>query len=184
MTYLIIGLGNPGKKYEQNRHNAGALAVDFMCKNLDRNYSFLNEHKSQVCKYNISAVKTIFAKPMTYMNLSGDAVLSLANFYKIPADRIIVIHDEIDLPFGIVKNKIGGSAAGHNGIRDIDAKLGKNYHRIRIGIEHPKNISGIENIPVADYVLSNFTRDELQTLNDEIFSKAFDAVKEIIKSSV
>ncbi len=183
MTYMIIGLGNPDKKYARNRHNSGALAVDFICEHLDKNCTFKDEHKSLVFKSEIAGEKIIFAKPVTFMNLSGSAVLSLANFYKVPLEKIIVIHDEIDFPFGAVKTKISGGAAGHNGLRDIDAKMGKDYRRIRIGVDHPRNIPGMENMSVSDYVLSNFSNDELSALKTEIFPKVLDIVKEIINSA-
>lgn len=180
MQYLIVGLGNPGKKYINNRHNVGFLCVDFILKDIDPLCLFKNENQSIITKIEIDSNKIIFAKPQTFMNLSGNAVLSLTKFYKISPLNLIIIHDEIDLPFGKIKTKFGGSNAGHNGLKDIDQKIGNNYHRIRIGIGRPE--IGI-NQSIADYVLSDFSNFEQKQLYDTIFIDVLNYIKKIITES-
>ena len=161
---LIVGLGNPGSEYQNTRHNVGFIAVD---KIIDR-YNFSspkNKFGAIISEGMIDSEKFIVIKPLSYMNNSGKVVRTFFDFYKILSQDIIVIHDEIDLDFGKVKTKIGGGAAGHNGLKSIDAHIGREYHRIRIGIGRP--VHG----EVSDYVLSKFTKDELisiDSLTDDI----------------
>lgn len=159
---LIIGLGNPGKQYDKTRHNVGFMAVDVIS---DRhNFSSFSEKaklKSQIATGEIGGSKVVLCKPLTYMNLSGEAAQLVSHFYKILPENIIVIHDDIDLDFAVIRRKKGGGHAGHNGLRSIDQCLAtKEYHRIRIGVGKPS----IPNISVSDYVLSNFTDQEFNTL--------------------
>jgi len=168
---LVIGLGNPGAKYTKTRHNVGFFAVDLLA-GVDAKWK--SAHQSLVYK----AGNKIFAKPQTFMNLSGRAVQSLMAFYKVPIENIIVIHDEIDLPTGAIREKIGGGAAGHNGIKSIDTAIGNNYRRIRIGVGRPQAAgtdSGILGFlfpprmqSVADYVLSRFTDAEIHEIEKVI----------------
>ena len=162
---LIVGLGNPGPEYEQTRHNAGFWLVD----NLAGSIRLTRE-----TRFNALAAKTTIAgqevwllEPQTYMNRSGQSVGALARFYKIEADEVLVIHDELDLPPGAAKLKKGGSSGGHNGLKDITAALGtQDYWRLRIGIGHPRSL-GLQQ-PVADFVLHRPRKEEQKLIDDAI----------------
>lgn len=157
--YLIVGLGNIGEKYQFTRHNIGFMVIDEITKNLSTSNINNPNFQSTLLKsgYNL------FAKPTTYMNNSGMAVHAIKEYYKIDLENIIVIHDDLDLPFGTVKFKIGGGHGGHNGLRSLDSHIGKDYVRVRIGIGKPK-----EKLDVANYVLSNFSKEEMKLLQDII----------------
>lgn len=157
--YLIVGLGNIGEKYQFTRHNIGFMVIDEITKNLSTSNINNPNFQSTLLKsgYNL------FAKPTTYMNNSGVAVHAIKEYYKIDLENIIVIHDDLDLPFGTVKFKIGGGHGGHNGLRSLDSHIGKDYIRVRIGIGKPK-----EKLDVANYVLSNFSKEEMKLLQDII----------------
>ncbi len=152
--FLIVGLGNPGKEYTNTRHNIGFMVAD----NIASHYNFSKaklKFRSEISEGHIDGHKILLIKPLTYMNLSGHCVLEAAKFAKIPMENIIVIHDDLDLATSKMRVKIGGGSGGHNGLKDIDARLGKEYKRIRIGIGHP----GDKNM-VSDYVLHKFGKDE------------------------
>lgn len=162
--FLVVGLGNPGSEYAGTRHNVGFMAVD----EIVRRYSFdgwSKKFKGEVCTGTIEGEKVLALKPHTYMNLSGEAVLSVASFYKIPPEKIYVFHDDMDLPVGRIKVKQGGGSGGHNGLKSIDAHLGQNYHRVRIGVDKPAMRE-----QVVSWVLSKFTPNDKQTL-DELIEK-------------
>ena len=158
--WLIVGLGNPDREHEGNRHNIGFMVVD----RLASDYNFgppKNKFSGVMMDGHIGNDKVIALKPQTYMNLSGKSVAEAAKFYKIPADHIIILHDELDLFLGKMKVKKGGGAAGHNGLKSIDACLGtQDYWRVRIGIGHPGRAS-----QVSGYVLSDFDRTELDDVD-------------------
>ena len=168
--YLIAGLGNPGEKYLYTRHNVGFLVIDKITKNLSTSNINNSNFQAIVSK----SINKLLVKPQTFMNNSGESILSIAEYYNIPNENIIIIHDDLDLPFGAVKFKIGGGHGGHNGLRSIDSHIGKDYIRIRIGISKPNNKS-----EVASYVLNNFSKEELNQLNDIISHtvKAIDAIQ-------
>ena len=147
--FVIVGLGNPGTKYELNRHNIGFLVIDEITKSLT-NSQIIN--KSNFKATTLKHQEDIFVKPQTFMNNSGESVFAIKEYFKIQINHIIVIHDDIDLPFGSVKFKIGGGHGGHNGLRSIDAHVGAEYIRVRIGIGKP-----IHKSDVAKYVLSDFS---------------------------
>ncbi len=135
---LIVGLGNPGKQYENTRHNAGFWFVDELARQYNATFKSDKKHHGELCDINLADNTVRLLKPTTFMNLSGQSVASLANFFKIPAENILVAHDELDFPAGKTRLKCGGGHGGHNGLRDIIAKLGnKNFMRLRIGIDHP-----------------------------------------------
>lgn len=158
---LIVGLGNIGTEYENTRHNVGFMAVDKIA--TDNNFPAFKEKN----KYFFSKLgDIIIAKPTTYMNLSGDAVLALSTMYKIKPEDIIVIHDDLDLETARIKIKQGGSNGGHNGLKNIDKAIGPNYHRIRIGIDHPRNHT--PQISVIDYVLGKFKTEEREKIEKSI----------------
>ena len=158
---LVIGLGNPGAEYARTRHNVGFMAVDFLS---GEEATWKNEHFGQTYRTELDGHRIIFAKPQTYMNDSGRCVVSLMAFYKIPLENLVVIHDDMDLKLGDMREKIGGGSAGHNGIKSIDSAVGNEYRRIRIGISHPRD-SGLVMSP-ADWVLGRFSNDELQIICD------------------
>ncbi|RXI28635.1 aminoacyl-tRNA hydrolase [Aliarcobacter trophiarum] len=170
--YLIVGLGNIGEKYQNTRHNIGFLVVDFMTKNLNITSITNSNFQSTLLK----AGYNLFSKPTTYMNNSGVAVRAIMDYYKVDLENIIIIHDDIDLPFGTVKFKIGGGHGGHNGLRSLDSHISKDYIRVRIGIGKPQDKDD-----VANYVLSDFSKIEFEELNKTIIPhvvKAIDALKE------
>jgi peptidyl-tRNA hydrolase, PTH1 family len=153
---LVVGLGNPGLRYAKNRHNVGFVAVDAMA----RRYGFApfrDRFKGELSEGLIGSEKRLLLKPQTFMNASGESVLAAASFYKIPPSEIVVIHDEIDLRPGKLRVKKGGGSAGHNGLRSIDALLGADYWRVRVGVGHP----GVKEL-VQPYVLQNFPAEEIK----------------------
>ncbi|MCE3231752.1 MAG: aminoacyl-tRNA hydrolase [Rickettsiaceae bacterium] len=160
--FLFVGLGNPGKEYEKTRHSIGFMVIDNIC----NRYGFSTpktKFQGIVSEGTIDGQKVITLKPTTYMNRSGQSVAELIKFYKIPLNKIIVFHDEIDLLPGKIRVKTGGGAGGHNGLKDLDAKVGKEYKRVRIGVGHPG-----EKDMVADYVLNNFAKDEQEWVDQII----------------
>ena len=160
---LFVGLGNPTPDSENNRHNVGFKIIDTINKkfNLSKQKP---KFKGLLTTGNIGDKKVYAIKPLTFMNNSGVCIRELIEYFKIDAEDVIVFHDDLDIEFGKIKAKFGGSSAGHNGIASIDKFIGKDYSRVRIGIGKPKN--GIE---VADYVLQNFDEDE--TIGIEKISK-------------
>ena len=158
---LFVGLGNPGPEYELTRHNVGFMAIDAIA---PQDVTWKKEKNALTSRCEINGQKIIFAKPQTFMNNSGDAVAALMAFYKIPLENVFVIHDDMDLKIGDVRQKIGGSSAGHNGIKSIDKMVGPDYTRVRIGIGHPRDFD----IPMdpVDWVLGKFTADQLKTIKN------------------
>ncbi len=158
---LLVGLGNPGNKYAETRHNTGAMVID----EIARQYSLStpqNKFRSEFFQGEVGGQKIHAIKPATYMNNSGVAVQEAAHFYKIPLSDIFVFYDELDLEVGRLRVKTGGSDGGHNGIKSIDAHIGRDYNRIRIGIGHPG-----EKSMVTSYVLHKFSREE-KTVMDKV----------------
>ena len=152
--YLLVGLGNPGPKYKKNRHNIGHMAIDMIAKK----YSLKKKNKNKfgdIFEGQISNDKVYALKPKEFMNLSGISIKKFLDFYKINMKNLLIIHDDIDLPLGKIKIKIGGGNAGHKGLKSIDSIIGKNYKRIRIGVDRPKN-----NKSVDKFVLENFEKKE------------------------
>ncbi len=164
---LIVGLGNPGAEYEQTRHNAGAWFVDALLRRYLPPAPLLNESKFSglTAQLSLAGRNLRILVPTTFMNLSGESVAAFANFYKIPVESILVAHDELDLPPGVARLKIGGGHGGHNGLRDIIGRLGnqKNFGRLRIGIGHPGNAKQVSN-----YVLKNPAPGEARLIEDAI----------------
>ena len=151
---LLVGLGNPGARYARNRHNVGFMSVDAIARRCGVS-GFRSRFKGELAEAPIGGERVLLLKPQTYMNASGESVGDTARFFKIPPEDVIAIHDEIDLRPGKLRVKRGGGSAGHNGLRSIDALLGSDYWRVRIGVGHP----GIKEL-VQPYVLQNFTEDE------------------------
>lgn len=173
---LIVGLGNPGIKYAQTRHNAGFFFIDALCEK----YQFsLKDHKKfqgYADKVNIAGQDIWLLKPETFMNHSGRAVASIANFYKITPEEILVIYDELDLPVGTAKIKKGGGHGGHNGLRDIIGLTGSNdFYRIRLGIGHPGHKS-----KVLSWVLNRASQDDGISI-DLAITKSLNVIEDLIQ---
>ncbi len=160
---LIVGLGNPGSKYAKTRHNAGFWFVDELVNRLGGEFKTETKFSGEIAKTLIGHQRVWLLKPSTFMNRSGLAAHQLASFYKIPAEDILVVHDELDLEPGTVRLKSGGGHGGHNGLRDLHAHMGKNYWRLRLGIGHP----GDRN-KVVDYVLSKPSKDDAVAIHNAI----------------
>tara|TARA_Y100000590_G_scaffold424833_1_gene532181 strand:- start:3396 stop:4013 length:618 start_codon:yes stop_codon:yes gene_type:complete len=156
--HLLVGLGNPGKKYKNNRHNIGYMAIDSIIKNTSGSVQ-KEKFNSLNSDTKVNNQRILMSKPQTYVNRSGEAVVKLINYHKIPNDKVLVIHDDLDLNFGNIKIKNGGGTAGHNGLKSIVSHIGNDFTRIRIGIGHP----GSKEL-VSNYVLSNFSSNEMATL--------------------
>ena len=166
---LIVGLGNPGTQYENTRHNIGFRVIDNLVSDFAANEISKSSFQGELFK----APNILFLKPTTFMNLSGNSVQAVMNFYKIELEDIIVIHDDIDLPFSSLRFKNGGGHGGHNGLRSIDAMVGKAYNRVRMGVGKPEYKS-----QVADYVLHDFSTEEETVLTGWIKHTAH-AIKEL-----
>lgn len=159
---LIVGLGNPGPQYAKTRHNVGFMAIDTLAGD---GAIWKREKNALITRIaNSDGTFTIFAKPQTFMNLSGISVLALMTFYKIPIENVVVIHDDMDIKLGDFRKKVGGSSAGHNGLKSIDKSIGKDYARIRIGVDHPPT----NQIDPADWVLGKFNVDEMKYIKNVI----------------
>ena len=152
---LLVGLGNPTPDSENNRHNVGFKIIDSINKKFGLSKQ-KPKFKGLLTTGNINNQKVYAIKPLTFMNNSGTCIRELIEYFKIDAEEVIVFHDDLDVEFGKIKVKVGGSSAGHNGIASIDKFIGKDYSRVRIGIGKPKR-----NMEIADYVLQNFDEDEL-----------------------
>lgn len=159
---LIVGLGNPGEKYSDTRHNLGFAALDECAKVFGAEWKNDGDRKSLIAKTDVSGTSVILAKPQTFMNKSGDAVLALSGFYKIEPEDLLIIHDELDLEPGRIQIKSGGNAAGHNGVSSIQERLGTTeIARLRLGIGHPEHAKEKDN-----YVLSKLSPEDTPNLLD------------------
>ena len=156
---LIVGLGNPGEKYQYTRHNIGYMAIENII-SAQQDYKIKKKFNSVIYETMLDKNRIILVKPETYMNNSGDAVFQIANFYKIDSKNIFILHDELDIPFGKIRIKTGGGNAGHNGLKSISNKIDNNYIRVRLGIGHPGNKEGVNS-----HVMGNFTGSEKEKLN-------------------
>lgn len=168
---LIAGLGNPGREYEGNRHNVGFTVVDLLA---GRDGGRFGAHKARadVCPARVDGVRSVLAKPRTFMNVSGAAVAGLARYYRIEPASVVVVHDELDLPFGTVRLKFGGGDNGHNGLRSITTSLStRDYHRVRVGIGRPPGRQD-----PATFVLRDFSTVERRELA-LLLERAADAVE-------
>ena len=155
---LIIGLGNPEERYKDTRHNAGFKSVACYAEEHGATFQLKEKFKAWIAELSTEDEKVIFAKPTTYYNLSGEATRAIADFYKIAPADILVVHDELALPFGTIRTRIGGSNAGNNGVKSITEHLGPDTARLRIGIYNELR----DKIDDADFVLSKFTREEAE----------------------
>jgi len=172
LIVLICGLGNPDQKYQNNRHNIGFKVIDRIASHYNVTFSQSKKFLGQVAQYKIDDTVYVLCKPNTYMNLSGQSVGAIKSFYNIDNDNIWIIHDELDIPFGEIRVKKGGGHAGHNGLKSIDAYIGKDYHRMRIGIDKP-----LYKDDTSNYVLSDFPKSENV---GEVIEEAFVKLQEIV----
>jgi PTH1 family peptidyl-tRNA hydrolase len=175
---LVIGLGNPGPPYAGHRHNAGFFVVDLLAERLGGRFK---AHKSgaDVLETRFAAMPAVLAKPRSYMNESGGPVVSLTRFYKVVPQRLVVVHDELDLPYGALRLKLGGGDGGHNGLRSITAALGTNdYLRVRFGIGRPPGRQD-----PADFVLRDFAAAERKDLGYHV-DRAADAVEALLRDGL
>lgn len=157
--FLVAGLGNPGRQYQANRHNIGFMVLDSLAERLGVNFGRM-ESKALIAKADHVGNHLVLAKPQTYMNLSGQAVSSLMRFYKIPLEKLIVVYDDVDLPFGVLRLRPAGGSAGHRGMNSIIEQLGtQDFPRLRVGIDRPPG-----RMDAADYVLQDFSRAEAEEL--------------------
>jgi PTH1 family peptidyl-tRNA hydrolase len=180
---IVVGLGNPGPKYETTRHNAGFLAVDRL---IDRWRATgpVVKNQGEIFEAKVDGEKVLIIKPLTYMNLSGRAVAPLYTFYKCAPSDLVVIHDELDLDPLTMRIKTGGSPGGHNGLKSLDESLGSGqngYHRIRVGIGHPSKLQ--LRIAPVDWVLQHYSQSELNQL-DPLLDDIAAAVELIIRGQV
>lgn len=177
--WLVVGLGNPGSRYAGNRHNVGFMVVDLLAGRTGARFGRYRGAAAEVASARLGvgddAARLILAKPMTYMNLSGGPVASVSRFYKIPLARIVAVHDELDIPYGQLRLKLGGGEGGHNGLRSLSSSLGgRDYLRVRFGIGRPPGRQD-----PADFVLSDFTATQRKEL-DYLVDRAADAVEALI----
>lgn len=174
---LIVGLGNPGKEYEYTRHNAGFIAIDLFAKKNDIEFKLEPKFKGMIGIKSFNGEKVILLKPMTYMNLSGESVIAVMNFYKINLEDILVISDDLDSNLGRIRLRDHGSAGGHNGHKNIVSHVhSEGYKRIKIGIGRDSNI------PVVDWVLKKLTEEELAILNnsaEKVSNALFDFANDV-----
>jgi len=177
--WLVVGLGNPGSEYAKNRHNVGFIVADLLAGRLGAKFSRHRRAVAQVAEARVGvgadAPQLVLVKPMTYMNLSGGPVAALRQFYKVPLAQIVAVHDELDIPYGQLRLKLGGGEGGHNGLRSMSGSLGgKDYLRVRFGIGRPPGRQD-----PADYVLSDFSSAERKEL-EFLVDRAADATEALI----
>lgn len=173
---LIVGLGNIGNEYEDTRHNAGFWFIEELAGRHNAQWRYDKKFFGQTAKFNSEHGEICLLKPETYMNRSGQSVQALCQFYKIPVERILVAHDELDIPVGHLRFKQGGGNGGHNGLKDIQAKLGANFYRLRIGIGHPG-----ESAQVVHYVLHKPSQTERSAI-DRAIHTSLTTLPELINS--
>ena len=176
--FLIVGLGNPGREYRETRHNFGFMVADRLCERLDIPLD-KSQHKAITGTGTVSGHKALVAKPQTYMNLSGQSISALLKYYKIPLERLLVIHDDLDLPFGTLRMRPGGGTGGQKGLASAIQQLGtQQFARLRCGIDHPDG-----RMNVSDYVLSRFRKEEEAEL-PAVLGRAADAAISFIADGI
>lgn len=176
--YLIVGLGNPGIKYRKTRHNFGFMVVDALADDLKLPLKKL-KYKAMIGEGRLGDSKIILARPLTYMNNSGDSVWQLAKFFKVPNENIIVAHDDLDLPLGVLRLRPGGGASGQKGVASIIQKLGiQDFARVRLGISRPPG-----QMDPVDYVLEKFLPNE-EKLRDIVIKEAVEAIQVFVREGL
>ena len=168
---LIVGLGNPGKEYESTRHNTGYTALDYFANKYNATFKLDTKLEGFISTINVNGNKVILLKPTTYMNLSGNSISKVINYYKVDVKDMLIIHDDLDLPTGVIRFKNHGSSGGHNGLKSIIEHIGMNFNRCKIGID--------KNGDIIDYVLGKFSKEESILVNNAII-KVSDAINDFI----
>lgn len=179
--WLVVGLGNPGREYAGNRHNVGFMVAELLAGRVSGRFGRHKRAMAEVAegRLGFGGPKLVLLKPLTYMNLSGGPVVALAQFHKIPPERVIAVHDELDIPYGQLRVKCGGGEGGHNGLRSMSKSLGtKDYVRVRFGIGRPPGRQD-----PADYVLSDFSSTERKEL-EFLVDRAADVVESVVVKGV
>ncbi|SCL61770.1 aminoacyl-tRNA hydrolase [Micromonospora chersina] len=179
--WLVVGLGNPGREYAGNRHNVGFMVAELLAGRVGGKFGRHKRAMAEVAegRLGFGGPKLVLLKPLTYMNLSGGPVVALAQFHKIPPERVIAVHDELDIPYGQLRVKCGGGEGGHNGLRSMSKSLGtKDYVRVRFGIGRPPGRQD-----PADYVLSDFSSAERKEL-EFVVDRAADVVESVVAKGV
>lgn len=168
-TKLIVGLGNPGKKYDLTRHNTGFLCLDALAEAENGVWAEKKALRSLVCDLRLGQSRILLAKPTTYMNLSGEAVRAIQSYFKLNNSQTVVVHDELDIPFGQIRTRAGGSAAGHNGVKSLIQHCGEDFGRIKVGVKNELSAQ----VDSANFVLQKFSKEEqasLKALKTEVNS--------------
>ncbi len=182
-SFLLVGLGNPGKKYNRTRHNIGFMALEHFVQSLGP-VSWREKFSGRYCRCRLHSRVLLCGEPLTFMNRSGRFVAPLARFYKIPLTHILVLHDDLDLDFGRIKVVARGGSGGHNGIRSLIAELGSSdFARIKIGIGRPIQNEQGHAVPIDHFVLSPFAREEEEQL-DDIFVRVDLALKLFVQEGI
>lgn len=175
---LIVGLGNPGRDYNDTRHNVGFNVIDLLVKKYNLSFNENKKFNALECCCNLDGGKVIFVKPLTYMNLSGSSVALYVNYYNIELSDILIIHDDLDMVLGKIRFVFDSSSGGHNGIKDIINKLGsQRFSRLKIGISNNKAVD------TKDYVLGKFSNDEIKILNNS-YEKLYNLIEDFISCDV
>jgi PTH1 family peptidyl-tRNA hydrolase len=181
--WLIVGLGNPGPEYANNRHNVGFMVADLLAGRIGGKFKRAGKAQAQVLEGRIGAPgpasrRVVLVKPTSYMNLSGGPVNALRDFYKVPVANIVAVHDELDIDYGTLRLKLGGGDNGHNGLKSMTKAMGADYHRVRFGIGRPPG-----RMPVADFVLKDFSSAERKEL-DFLVDRATDSVECLVSEGL
>lgn len=173
-VWLVVGLGNPGPEYAGNRHNVGFRVLELLAERMAGRFK-AHKARADVVEGRLAGTRVVLAKPRSYMNESGGPVSALVDFFKVPLDRVVVVHDELDLPYGGLRLKLGGGDNGHNGLKSIRRSLGSGeFHRVRLGIGRPPG-----RMDAAAFVLRDFSAEERRTLELEV-DRAADAVEALV----
>ena len=173
-SWLVVGLGNPGPAYAGNRHNVGAMVVDLLAARMSARFK-VHKARAEVVEGRLGVQRVVLAKPRSYMNESGGPVAALLGYFSVPVDRLVVVHDELDLPYGGLRLKLGGGDNGHNGLKSLRRSLGTgDFHRVRVGIGRPPG-----RMDAATFVLRDFSGAERTTLELEV-DRAADAVEALV----
>ncbi|WP_406125569.1 aminoacyl-tRNA hydrolase [Streptomyces sp. NBC_00989] len=181
--WLIVGLGNPGSEYANNRHNVGFMVADLLAERIGGKFKRAGKAQAQVLEGRIGAPgpasrRVVLVKPTSFMNLSGGPVNALRDFYKVPLANIVAVHDELDIDYGTLRLKLGGGDNGHNGLKSMTKAMGPDYHRVRFGIGRPPG-----RMQVADFVLKDFSSTERKEL-DFLVDRATDSVECLVSEGL
>ncbi|MBK3569082.1 MULTISPECIES: aminoacyl-tRNA hydrolase [unclassified Streptomyces] len=181
--WLIVGLGNPGPEYANNRHNVGFMVADLLAERIGGKFKRAGKAQAQVLEGRLGAPgpasrRVVLVKPTSYMNLSGGPVNALRDFYKVPLANIVAVHDELDIDYGTLRLKLGGGDNGHNGLKSMTKAMGPDYHRVRFGIGRPPG-----RMQVADFVLKDFSSTERKEL-DFLVDRATDSVECLVSEGL